>query len=186
MPHIDRSINNGGRLRSTLASAVATFAAGGWRLLLPRFANVAANILSNYSDAQYYGLEVLYNATDGEQWTQSNGWRNSTLSVCKWHGVTCDADSGNVTMLSLADNGLSGNLTAEAGELDWFFGITSLTDIDMSSNRLVGPVPAGLGMMPALKSLDLSRNLLSSFPEAWGSNATSLEHLSLQFNNISG
>lgn len=91
-----------------------------------------------------------------------------------------------MTALSLAGNGLSGNLTAEAAELALFFDITSLKGIDLSNNQLVGPVPVGFGRMPGLEVLDLSQNWLSSFPDAWGSSAMSLQHLSLQFNNISG
>ncbi|CAN0004076.1 unnamed protein product, partial [Hapterophycus canaliculatus] len=77
---------------------------------------------------------------------------------------------------------LSGNLT-EAVE---FFHILSLVSIDLSGNRLVGPVALGLGLMPNLVVLDLSRNELSSFPSRWGAEASSLRHLWLQQNNISG
>lgn len=154
----------------------------GWGLIVGRTTHAAVT----YAETQYHGLEAFFNATDGEQWTTSSGWRNSTVGICGWYGVTCDNDSGNMTALSLAGNGLSGNLTAEAAELALFFDITSLKGIDLSNNQLVGPVPVGFGRMPGLEVLDLSQNWLSSFPDAWGSSAMSLQHLSLQFNNISG
>lgn len=147
------------------------------------FVTAVAAVSSSYPEIQYYGLEALYNATGGEQWTTSTGWRNRASGVCGWYAVTCDNDSGNVTGLSLVNNGLSGNLTA-TGKM--FFDISSLREVDLSNNRLVGPVPLRLGLMPGLEVLDLSRNQLSSFPEAWGSAATSLQHLTLSFNNISG
>lgn len=137
---------------------------------------------ASYSETQYLGLEALYNATDGERWIQSSGWRNTTLGVCSgWYGVTCD-NAGNVTSLSLAGNGLSGNLTGAAEMYD----VSSLEDIDLSDNGLTGAVPLGLGLMPQLEVVDLSWNDLSSFPSAWGSGALSLQHLYLHHNNISG
>lgn len=171
---------NADRLRSSLAPVLAVGV--GWVLIVARITNAAIT----YAETQFYGLEAFFNATDGEQWTTSSGWPNSTLGVCGWYGVTCDNDSGNVTALSLAGNGLSGNLTAEAVELALFFEITSLKDMDLSNNQLIGPISVGLGMMPGLEVLDLSWNSFSSFPDAWGSGATSLQQLSLQFNNISG
>eukprot|EP00752_Nemacystus_decipiens_P005285 g4793.t1 len=72
---------------------------------------------------------------------------------------------------------------ANAAEL---FDILSLVSVDLSNNELVGPVTAGFGLMPGLELLDLSRNELSSFPASWGAEASSLQHLSLQRNNISG
>lgn len=139
-------------------------------------------VSASYLDVQFSGLESLYNATGGEQWNSSAGWRDSALGVCGWYGVTCDDSGQNVTDLTLAGNGLAGNLT-DAVEL---FDILSLVSIDLSDNDLVGPVAVGFGMMPGLEVLDLSRNRLSSFPASWGMEASSLQHLSLQLNNISG
>lgn len=138
----------------------------------------------SYSETQYAGLEALYNATGGDQrWTTSGGWRNAVLGVCGgWYGVVCDSSGENVTGLSLAGNGLAGNL-ADAVE---FFQVLSLEKVDLSDNELVGAVPAGLGLMPNLNVLDLSRNEFSSFPSSWGSGASSLQHLSLRQNNLSG
>ena len=152
-------------------------------------AAVVAHLMQNataasasYLEAQYTGLEALYNATGGEQWTFSTGWGDAVLGVCGWHGVTCDSSGQNVTALSLAGNGLAGNL-ATAAEL---FDIVSLVHVDLSNNELVGPVAEGFGSMPGLELLDLSRNELSSFPANWGAGASSLQHLYLQQNNLSG
>lgn len=136
----------------------------------------------SYSEVQYTGLEALYNATGGERWNSSAGWRDAALGVCGWYGVTCDSSGHNVTGIALASNSLSGDLS-EAEEL---FEIVSLENVDLSNNALVGPVALGLGKMPRLEVLDLSRNVLSYFPTSWGSEASSLKHLMLQHNNISG
>ncbi|CAM9794186.1 unnamed protein product, partial [Laminaria digitata] len=137
---------------------------------------------ASYPETQVLGLEALYNTTGGEQWASSTGWRDGALGVCEWFGIACDSSGQNVTGLSLSGNGLAGNLS-DAAEL---FQIVSLQDVDLSDNELVGPVALGLGLMSGLEQLDLSRNGLSSFPSSWGSEASSLQHLSLRFNNISG
>lgn len=137
---------------------------------------------ASYLEVQQGGLEALYAATGGEQWISSTGWLDDVLGVCSWYGVTCDSSGQNMTALSLAGNGLMGDL-ADAPEL---FDILSLVRLDLSNNKLVGPVAPGFGLMPGLEVLDLSRNGLSSFPASWGAEASSLQHLSLQLNNISG
>lgn len=142
----------------------------------------AAAVSASYLEVQRSGLEGLYTATGGEQWTSSTGWLDDVLGVCSWYGVTCDSSGQNVTALSLAGNGLTGDL-AEGAEL---FDVLSLVSVDLSNNELVGPVTPGFGLMPGLEVLDLSRNGLSSFPASWGAEASSLQHLSLQLNNISG
>ncbi|CAN0500418.1 unnamed protein product, partial [Discosporangium mesarthrocarpum] len=119
--------------------------------------------------------------TSGEEWIVSTGWRNGTIGVCEWDGITCD-DGDNVTTVSLPANGLTGNLSDATG----FFRLTTLKTLDLSYNRLTGPVPTGLGLMSALEVLDLSNNEFTGFPSTWGSEATSLMYLSLQYNNLSG
>lgn len=130
---------------------------------------------------QYRGLEVFFNTTNGGRWLVHSGWRNTSLGICDWYGITCDS-TGNVTGLSLAGNGLVGSL-ADAVEMS---NISTLDHVDLSNNTLFGPVPLWLGEMSKLKVLDLSWNFFSSFPSTWGSGASSLQHLSLHFNNISG
>eukprot|EP00903_Cladosiphon_okamuranus_P019409 g17845.t1 len=137
---------------------------------------------ASYLEVQFSGLGALYTATGGEEWTSSTGWLDNALGVCSWHGVTCDSSGQNVTALSLAGNGLAGDL-ADAAEL---FDVLSLVSVDLSNNELVGAVMPGFGLMPGLEVLDLSRNELSVFPASWGAEAWSLQQLSLQLNNISG
>lgn len=142
----------------------------------------SAGVSASYLEVQLSGLEALYTVTGGEQWTSSTGWLDNVLGVCHWHGVTCDSSGQNVTGVSLAGNGLAGDL-ADAAEL---FNVLSLVSVDLSNNELVGAVTPGFGLIPGLEVLDLSRNELSVFPASWGAEAWSLQHLSLQLNSISG
>jgi len=52
-------------------------------------------------------LEAIYNATNGHNWTNNDGWRNETLGHCQWYGISCNADS-LVTDIDLRDNNLAG------------------------------------------------------------------------------
>lgn len=141
-----------------------------------------AAFASLYADVQFSGLQALYNSTNGQGWINSTGWRDNSLGVCNWYGVACDSDSGNVTGLSLSSNELVGDVS-EATEL---VNVTSLKEVDISDNQLSGSVPLMFGLMTSLETLDLSGNELSSFPAEWGSGASTLRHLSLQNNRISG
>ena len=155
-----------------------------WAVILTAYAAQLSPTTSSYADVQLTGLEALYNSTNGQGWIVSTGWRDSSTGVCSWYGVTCnDGDNdGNVTGLSLPDNGLVGDVS-EAGEL---VNVTSLEEVDLSGNELYGSVPLIFGLMSRLETLDLSGNELSYFPASWGSSAWALRHLNLQNNSISG
>ena len=47
-------------------------------------------------------LISLYNATNGDDWTNSDSWTGAPGTECDWHGVTCRGDV--VFYLDLEDN----------------------------------------------------------------------------------
>lgn len=71
------------------------------------------------------GLVALYNATDGESWTNKTTWLQ-TNTPCTWYGVSCSGD--RVNWLSLYDNRLAGALPPEIGSL------TGLTGLSLGTN----------------------------------------------------
>ena len=78
-----------------------------------------------------------------------------------WRGVTVDGSPQRVTALELPRAGLSGRLFAELGELD------GLVAVDLSHNRLAGPVPPQLEALHKLRFLRLAGNDLDRpFPRA--------------------
>ena len=82
-------------------------------------------------------LLVLYNATDGANWTDSTNWR-SNEPLSEWHGVSTD-EQGRVDELRLSANGLTGTIGAELG------GLTNLQELKLNGNTdLTGPLPLGL------------------------------------------
>ena len=91
-------------------------------------------------------LLVLYNATDGANWTDSTNWR-SNEPLSEWHGVSTD-EQGRVDELRLSANGLTGTIGAELGAL------TNLQELKLNGNTdLTGLLPLGLMNLDALTTV---------------------------------
>ncbi len=106
-------------------------------------------------------LVALYNATDGPNWESTSldwapdqGWLNyASLYEGYWPGV--GVSDNRVIQLNLDDNGLSGPIPPELGNL------VNLQTLDLSDNQLSGPIPPELGNLVNLQTLNLSGNQLS-------------------------
>ena len=81
-------------------------------------------------------LEALHEATGGAGWTNSRRWL-ADPAVGEWFGVESDS-LGRVVALDLANNGLSGELPVQLGQL------TELTELRIGNNALSGRLPASL------------------------------------------
>ena len=124
-------------------------------------------------------LVAFYNATDGENWDESNSWLSDAPLGLGWKGVTTNND-GRVTKLILRYNGLSGEIPAELGSL------SNLTILVLSGNELSGEIPPELGSLSNLVGLNLSENQLSGeIPPELGS-LSNLTSLNLSFTGLSG
>ena len=110
-------------------------------------------------------LVALYNATNGPNWTNENNWlTDEPLSA--WHGVSTDA-SGRVTRLELHENGLSGSIPAEMGNL------TSLEALILWGNSITDV--SGLSEVVSLRVLSLGySNIPDISPVAGLTNLTDL------------
>ena len=73
-------------------------------------------------------LVALYNATDGDNWTNNSNWL-STEQIGNWHGVTTGVDD-RVESLILWNNNLNGTLPVEIGNL------AKLTMLDLQVSLL--------------------------------------------------
>lgn len=94
-------------------------------------------------------LIALYEATDGPNWLRNDYWL-SDRPIDEWYGVT--THEGRVSHLHLYANGLSGQLPAEIGDLDF------LRELHLSYNLLHGPIPPELGNLENLEKLYLGQN----------------------------
>ena len=132
----------------------------------------------NPADVERAALIALYKSTNGDKWTNNTNWC-SDKPLGEWYGVTADFE-GNVLMLILTDNQLSGSIPSDIGNL------SNLTRLDLSLNQLSGSIPSEIGNIINLTDLGLSYNRLSgSIPPEIG-NLTNLQNLSLSNNFIGG
>ena len=123
-------------------------------------------------------LEALYDATGGENWTDSANWKTDA-PLRAWHGVTTD-DAGRVSSLELSDNGLAGPIPDALGSL------ANLEYLSLSSNELSGPIPDALGSLANLQSLNLEGNALSGPIPDWLGSLANLQSLYLADNELNG
>ena len=124
-------------------------------------------------------LEALYDATGGmTAWTTKTNWK-STEPLGTWHGVNTNS-SGRVTELDLRENGLTGQLPDELGDL------TALEKLRLTDNTLGGTIPADLGDLDQLKQLWIQNgSLTGGIPTELG-DLTNLESLELGSNSLTG
>ena len=123
-------------------------------------------------------LVALYDATGGEDWTNSTNWL-SDEPIDDWYGVDTDS-AGAVTRLSLRGNNLSGELPEELGDLGM------LGQLELDNNGLTGPIPADLGQLAHLEHLWLYDNALTgSIPPEFG-DLDSLRVLLVYNNSLAG
>ena len=130
--------------------------------------------------AERSALIALYNSTGGPHWVVRAGWLGSPGSECSWSGVTCDATNVTVVRLFLSDNGLAGSLPAGVGNLP------NLQSLEAEGNALSGALPRELGRLANLRVLRLGLNQLSGSPPKELGGLVRLQTLSLPFNHLSG
>ena len=92
-------------------------------------------------------LVALYEATDGENWTNRTNWL-SDRPLAEWNGVSTNSD-GRVTHLLLFGNGLNGPLPAQLANL------TELEFLLLDGNRLTGCLSDGLAHLRGPSALAL-------------------------------
>ena len=121
-------------------------------------------------------LMALYDATNGNNWTDSTNW-GTDEAFYDWHGVTTDG-AGRVIHLNLDSNNLTGPIPPELGDL------SSLRSLGLDSNNLTGPIPPALGDLSNLAELNLhTNNLTGPIPPELGA-LSNLEFLNLYGNNL--
>jgi hypothetical protein len=90
------------------------------------------------SQTEREALLVLYQATDGNHWKNSDGWLGAPGTECEWFGVSCFeplAGTATVTALNLGENNLKGTIPDQLGQLP------NLESLSLFGNQLRGTVP---------------------------------------------
>ena len=109
-----------------------------------------ARVVASQQDA----LTAFYQSTGGPDWFDSRNW-GTPRPLRDWHGIIVD-DDGRVTELNLRNNGLTGPIPSELGNL------TRLTELNLGLNGLTGPIPPELGNLTRLRKLNLYFNGLGA------------------------
>lgn len=119
-------------------------------------------------EGDYAALKTLFNATNGEAWT--NKWKvnSNAINSTAWPGVTFN-DDGRVVAINVANNNLVGTLPAEG------FVLPMLTSLNLSRNTLNGDLAEFVSGCTALTTLNMSYCRLTELTGALSSKITSLD-----------
>ena len=138
----------------------------------------ASLTLDVIGDRERDALVSLWESTNGSKWLESDNWMTDK-PLSEWYGITANS-AGRVTELNLYNNGLSGPLPAEIGDL------VNLTYLHLNQNSLVREVPHEIGQLVELERLLLGGNSLAGrIPESIG-NLVRMENLQLGGNRLVG
>ncbi len=114
----------------------------------------------NLLEQDSLALVAMFNALDGPNWSNHNGWLMGPLST--WYGLVIMDD--RVTQLLLDNNNLRGELPSEIGNL------TALNYLKLDNNTISGAVPQEIVNMSALTDLHLQYNDIDYIPDLHGLN----------------
>lgn len=139
---------------------------------------------------QRFTLVTLYFAHSGPStWKvlnePSSGWIQHGVGVheCDWRGIDCNTSREVVGIRLSGRQGITltgEQMTTELGIL------SSLSYLDLSSNRLRGSIPPEWATLTNLELLDLSDNQLSSFVPPYLGGFSNLKTLILAGNQFTG
>jgi len=132
-------------------------------------------------------LVEFYQAMDGDNWFNNDGWLDPDTPICEWYGIVCRSNPRlpfiEIAELRLPDNNL-------AGPFDFDIFLVPREVLDLSGNRLEGTVNH---LPDGLREINLARNLLAGplperIPRLASSAASSpvLRRLDLSNNRFQG
>lgn len=124
----------------------------------------------------YNALIALYNATNGNNWT--NSWDINT-PINSWYGLTFNTNN-RVSVINLNENNVTGNLPPEIGNL------SELQLLKLYNNDFQGVIPIEIEKLTNLRELELDNNNFTGQIPTQISNLVELETLWLNNNNLSG
>lgn len=127
----------------------------------------------------YAALVSFYNDTDGNNWTSSINWLDTTKSLWSWEGVLTN-ENNKVIGLDLYNNNLSGTLPTNIDDFD------QLKTLDLGSNLLTGDLPGNLYNLFNLEKLGLPINNFTGTISSDISNLSNLTDINLYSNNFEG
>jgi Leucine-rich repeat (LRR) protein len=145
-------------------------------------------------------LQILFTATQGQDWKNSYGWLEDNVDICDWYGISC-REGSTIESLLLGSNHLVGSLPQEIFQLPnlkflWLYsnpmefsfeGIaqaTSLRSLLVDSTRLSSL--QGIGLARSLIDLDVRFNQLAGKLPQEMENLTNLQSFTCADNALTG
>ncbi len=135
-------------------------------------------------DSTYKALIALYDSTNGDQWSNNDGWDTtgtvpaSMEDFGSWYGLT--VLGGDLYKIALDSTNLSGKIPPELGNL------SGLGVLELQGNQLTGILPPELGNLVKLGWMELQGNQLTGEIPAEFGNLLNLRALNLQGNQLTG
>lgn len=127
---------------------------------------------------QVHALNSFREAIFEDPFHVLTNWNSFDYDPCDWLGVTCSGYQ--VTKLNISNSSIRGFVAEE------LFQLSSLQELVLHGNKLIGPIPMSIGSLKYLKILDLGNNLLSGpIPSEIG-NLVSIVTINLQSNGLTG
>jgi len=123
-------------------------------------------------------LVALYNATNGDNWTDNENWLTDT-PLDDWFGVNTDGN-GNVITINLSGNNLTGELPIEIGNM------LVLDTLILGSNNIYGSIPKEICNLTSLEVLGINENQITGIIPIEIGNLINLKILCLGGNQLSG
>ncbi|XP_012574590.1 LRR receptor-like serine/threonine-protein kinase EFR isoform X2 [Cicer arietinum] len=105
---------------------------------------------------------------------------NSSIHLCKWHGITCNPMHGRVIGLNLEGCHLHGSLSSHIGNL------TFLINLNLQNNSFFGEIPQELGQLLQLQQLYLTNNSFVGEIPTNLTHCSNLKGLYLEGNDLIG
>ena len=139
---------------------------------------VASAQEANNLDREHEALMALYNSTDGENWKNHENW-GSDKPLSQWYGVRVN-ENGNVYMIDLPDNNLTGTIPTEISLLE------KLNYLELNLNNLSGDIPESIANIKDLIELNLGSNNFSGEIPSWFGELKNLVYLHLYYNQFTG
>lgn len=127
-------------------------------------------------------LEVLINASSVDViLSNMTSLTELTIQTTNLSGaLPGNWSAANLTVLDLSNNKISGPLSPSLGKL------TTLVRLDLGTNTLTGHIPSSIGQLANLNKLHLNNNKLTGPVPSSFVNLTSLVYLDLSNNDING
>lgn len=127
--------------------------------------------------AERNALESFYKALNGDSWANNTNWC-SDKHPSKWFGIGCA--NGHITSIAMMNNGLTGTLPEEIGDLKYLQILFCPSDNSPTKNVITGSLPESIGKLTELTELNLMQNRLSGKIPASIGNVKKLQTLNLK------